>query len=750
MAMPWNKKGAPAETPEASAETQDAAVVETAEPKTKKRKRNERLVSVVNESAPGAAIDLLKQNRNFELPQDDSWVVLLLATDSKEFGGLSQKQKGDEAKGSIIQLISSDQIQVVVTANMLEQEFLGIVPTTETLDRMSEYALLTEAGYFWAKLFSKDGGETLDVTPLSAATYTEAVAVAKGNKHLKDVVPEAWGHSGLPTGDQPTEAMAAVAADEPETEPEEAPVSDEEYAAGVNPDGEVHEEDPLGDAVAPEGVAPEDDGAVDYEAMAAEDDDDESLPFDDDANEDEDEGPDVLDDGLDEEGVESDEDNYARYVEANRDRVVDEDEVRNTIARRFLDGDLDLTVDLEPFETIFATDLAPVVMEVDDSATDWLGSQVAQLSRQANIQLEQLHRNNVDELRGLFAETMSLHAEKVIQSVSPDKEGTKYKSLLDSAKQDFSDLKKESSAESTRQRAELKKRFDEEAEERGDQARAHAVAQFRNANRPRFEQDVADVSAGIDRRNEERLDHDRKTIMDMRAREATTRMDLGASRTIERLIERQQEQREDVAELTKTLTDEIRVFIDENRKNDVARAETLADQLSRSNQLSEVKAEHDAQVERLQAENADRVRRLEAELEANGKTALAELEKRDNEWRYSVDLEKGRVESANATIATLNHQLSEVSVSTENQYKRQIDDLEAQRDSYSEAMDRSNRSHASWSKAVTLLVLLIGVVAIMLGVIIGWSWGGGGSSGAMIDVANGWFGTGAGGAGPGW
>ena len=60
------------------------------QPKQKKRKPAELLSSVVNESAVGAAIDLLKQNEAFALPNGTAWVGLLLSVD--EIGGLSQKQ----------------------------------------------------------------------------------------------------------------------------------------------------------------------------------------------------------------------------------------------------------------------------------------------------------------------------------------------------------------------------------------------------------------------------------------------------------------------------------------------------------------------------------------------------------------------------------------------------------------------------------------------------------------------------------
>ena len=46
-----------------------------AEPSPAKRKPNETLSSVINESTAGPAVDLLKQNTAFVLPGGDAWAV---------------------------------------------------------------------------------------------------------------------------------------------------------------------------------------------------------------------------------------------------------------------------------------------------------------------------------------------------------------------------------------------------------------------------------------------------------------------------------------------------------------------------------------------------------------------------------------------------------------------------------------------------------------------------------------------------
>ena len=61
-----------------------------------------RLSSVVSESTPGAALELLRLNTPFTFPDLNASVMLVLPTVG-DFGGLSRRSK-DEARGTIINL----------------------------------------------------------------------------------------------------------------------------------------------------------------------------------------------------------------------------------------------------------------------------------------------------------------------------------------------------------------------------------------------------------------------------------------------------------------------------------------------------------------------------------------------------------------------------------------------------------------------------------------------------------------------
>lgn len=723
----------------------------------KRRSPNEMLASVVRESTVGAAVDLLKQNERFALPGNKSWVGLLL--DTKTIGGLSKKESGDEAKGSIVQLINSDLIQVVVTRELLAEDCLVFIPTVQTLDRMKEFSLLSGATYHWMVLTESEDRLVISLPTgldeTADAKLPQAEAIARGDRSLAEEMPEQWAQSG--GGDVPaqesTDSQEAqedqIRQEASQAETEALPkVEDEGSADGATDDAgesagdqEAPQEaeadagdDPLADA-----VDPTDDG-IDYEALddSGEDEVDEADfadEFDPDAPvEIEHEGDDELFYEDDPDESDDDANAYLQYVEENRDRTVTEDEVRATIARRFLSDELDLTVTLDEFETIFNTDAPAISIEIAENPNDWLGSQVAQLARQANAALEQAHQRHVDELRSLYVDAMGLHVENVVKRVSPDREGSVYRDLNQAARTEFEEAKKRAAEDASTQRREITDRFEKEADERAAQAAAHARVQFKDRNRPEFDRRLAEVGVDVDRRNEERYNQQRQEIQEMRRKDAAMQVDLGVTRTLSLLSERANEHREAEKELLEHWNSELTRFIDENRKNDVARAEALAEQLRRDNSIETLKKEHAAQIEQIHVENADRQRRLENEIERHNARALAELKERESKWQHEVNLLENRVDGLNKANDALTSQVATVREEVETSWRKRVHDLENDKKSYGEELERANAIQTRSNKILVVLVVVLALAALAVGIIIGWliTQAGGNSAEAMV------------------
>ncbi|MFE9245253.1 hypothetical protein [Nocardiopsis sp. NPDC006938] len=738
-----------------SSDPAEAAVPQSGDGKKrrKRRKPEEMLASVVRETTVNAAVDLLRQNAPFALPGNNSWAALALPV--ANIGGLSKKQQKDEAKGSLIELINHDLIQAVTTRLLLDEEVLGIIPTPQTLERMEEYSLLTNATYFWMVLSPNQDGTDLVVNPVNdkTASYADAVAVANGSRSLSEFLPHVWAWTSvIDTPAAPQSPANSAAAPTPSPSPYSP--SPSAYAPPAPPEptepAPVYHGTPapVGRSPFPDADPPEDD-----EAPAVPDGDlsagsEGSLMFSEETDDvlDENQASDRDDfeddalnafDGFEEEYEEADgtaeeteadpggdSATWEEYAEHNRDREFTEDEVRETIARRFLSSDLDLAVALDEFEATFDTEAPTVLLELDhnvaDKPTDWLGEQVHQLARQANAELAKLHRNHREELRKLFVETMGLHAESVMREVDEHREGAVYQRLAAAAEQEFRELKTRAAEDISAQRAEISRRYEADADSRAEVAAAQARQVFWDRSRPEFERRIADVALEVERRNEERYTQRRQLVLEMRRRDAHTRMQLGTTRAFQLLAEREAVQRATEMDLLERWNTKLTRYIDENRKQDIARADALAAQLQLDNSIeriqsantqrtTELKAEHEAQIRRLRSE----LNAVTAELERTREKAEARMLEREREWQH-------KAETNNQMYSGLAERTRGLTDTMHQEYTNQLMAVNRANQASIEELNRANQVQRRANKILFVLMAVFALAAIGVGVIVGW------------------------------
>lgn len=703
-----NKNRAAAEAADSTAvEAASGGVAVAVAPK-KKRKPQELLSSVVRESTVGAAVALLRENEAFALPSGKSWVVLALPVQG--IGGLSMKHKNDEAKGSLIELITADEIATVATLDMLESETFGIIPSEKSLVRMDEFSLLKNASYLWVVLTQTPAGE-LSAEPVADASYAQALDISEGRSSLAQILPEIWSWGG----GEAVDAASLVDAGQPAADStfvDEPLTGDEPFAEDDNPFGDLAGDD--------------DDEPIDYEAMAADENgdfggDDDLAAFeaqfeDADAGHGPGSGGGAADmDGNDAAGTAGE----SRISPSGADRVVDETEVRASIARRFLSSDLDLEVDLETFETNFTSGSAVITFPLEDDSTDWLGRQINQLARQANTEMEHLHTSNQDALRELYVSLMSRHVEQVIADVSPDREGSYYHRLFNAAKDDLAERRKSAPEEVSALRRELNERYEAEAAARGRQAAEQAVLRYKEQNRPRHERELAEVGLSSERASEEFFDGAQQMILDMRRKDAQARLDLGKTKILDVLMERQQEQRAAEEALLQRWSAQMTEVLDTHRKDDIARSETLAEQLSRTNQVEALQAEHVTRLQELRREQSATVAQLNRDLAKVREDAVNDLAAREQSWQQQLSLEQQRAIIANGRVQDVLNQFDQLSGTLEGQYTRQLDSLRADNEAYAREMDRAANVQKRANTVMVALVVVLALAALAIGFILG-------------------------------
>ncbi|MEW1548344.1 hypothetical protein [Streptomyces tsukubensis] len=654
---------------------------------------------MVRETAIPAAVELLRSNMPFVLPSGTAWVMLVLAADS--IGGLSKRHGRDEAKGSIIELISSDQILTVATAEMIQEEVFGIIPTSETLERVEEYALLTGAAYTWAVVWQKPSGDLL-VDLVNDATFAQARSIVAGTTSLEEALGEkAWAeHSGLVA-----EAGASGASPAVLGEDEGDAIFDE--ISGDEVAGEALDGEPLfSDVVDDEGTetpifdqddtgfAPAESGP-DYEG-------DEMVGY---------EGFDETDYGY---GIEGD------YQEAD-DTVLpaDQAQVRDVIARRFLSEELNLEVRLDEFNATFAIGAPVVQIAVPEGATEWLGDQVAQLNRQANANLAQLRSAHEDELRALYVNLMSAHTEQVIRDVATDRAGSRYKLLKDAAESEHQQRRAEKDVKIRATRAEIAKGYEAQASKVAQQAALSAELQYKERNRPRMEREQLDTVAGIERDIEDTHVHNQQEILRVRRSDATLKMQTGQTQIFEVLAERQSEYLAAEEGRLNQWKSDIQRVVDDNRKADIAQSETLAEHLRTKDEIGVLRREQQGLLESVRAEHTDRIRRMEEELERSRKDAITRMTARDTEWQHNLDLEKQRTSSQAARATDLLQQLSTVEDSVAKRYQRRLAEMQTDKESYANELARASEIQSRSNKILVVMIVTLSLLMSVSGFIVG-------------------------------
>lgn len=691
-------------------------------------KPQERLSTVIKESTPHSAMEAIRENERFLIEGGAAGVVLLL--DVFDIGGLSKKHSKDEDKGGIASQIGADHIRVVVSEQMLEDQYIGIIPDSETLDRMKEFRLLMEAPYRWARVDLT--GTQIDIRQSKPATFTEALRISQGVAEIEDVL------SSDEPG-EPTVALDRVAdpADEEVSSPEEntvLPEVDTDPGGPIENDmpfGEEEEEAPVSTATVDESdeEVPEGYEGDDFDPAA----EDEADSYADIQDEDDEENfdPDAEIDYEDDEYTAEDEDS-GEYGWVQPAEQIDGAAVRDSIARRFTGEELELLVDLEPFQRQFGTEEPLALFEIESDVSDWLGQQIAYLQEQANADLRDFHRKNVLGMQEMYVRLASRHAEAVLSQVDVNKEDLRYGRLMARAKERFDNARQDAPREIAARQTALHKSFTERMEDYANTAAEQARTTFRERHSAQLDHEVSAVPAKVAQEQEAAHAEDRRETLAMRAHEAQTAMDLGITRVLASLTEQNEANMEASLELHRRWSERITEFLDAHRKEDVARIEALAEKQAREDEVGRIRAEMTAQLEIERRESASQLEALNAELRRTRENADSHLQARESELRGLLDAEIERTEAQRRLVVEAEANVEE---RVHDRYKARIEDLEADkqraREEKAEIIETSTRK----DKLLITLMVALALVAVFAGVIIGFLWSGSLASGEASTAA---------------
>ena len=695
--------------------------------KAEAKKAKDSLALVIDETEPGAALDLIRNNERWALP-NGAGVILSLPVDAPieegGIGGLGKvSSKGDENKGSILQRIADDKIQVLMTQDMLRHNILGIIPTEQSLspEGMGEYTLFDKAIFMLTSVDMRDGAlvvnpvhydelaGVLDVPTGDADTITlaQAQAISSGAVTLASVIPSLWRRlGGEVDAESESEDLVEDIPAPPSADHADESLENVDNLPDFDPD-EIPDE-PLEDELPfDEGSYDEDDADIDdpFKDLDAESDADTEFETDSFGD-----VPEVTENPI-----------PAPVVD---NRIFDRDAVRNTMARRFLDEDLGFTVDMTPFEALFGHEEDEASRFSLDHLSDenWLDGQIKLLSQQANDALVQQRRRDIGELRDLFFSLVSNTGDEIAaqMSTAPGADNVWAQTLAEA------DANAEKSRESLvdivgAQRAAIISKYEKDKEADAQAKAVEAKSLYDVRHKPSLDRELDEIEPNLRATIDEDYTLRRRQILDARKQSAQASFDAALTRVMDHLIQKRSEQVAREAELMEQFRDDMGQFLDENRKEDIARAEALREQLSRENIVEQKTAEFAAREkelhEQIARERAEAEKRALAAQEETNKT----LARMREEWAVQLAQAKAEVERANARTEEEAARVNVVREEISRQYESQIAFLEndqktmmAQMDRESLVAKRANRLYIALAVLVALAFLALGVIAGIL------------------------------------
>lgn len=691
------------------------------------RAAKDSLTLVIDETEPGAALDLIRQNTEWLLPNGIGVILALPVDASVEDGGIGGlgkvSSKGNEDKGSILQRIADDKIQVCATDDMLQHNILGIIPTPASLgpDGMGEYTLFDRAKFLLTSVTPRENG-TLETVPvhfdeatglievpegdIDTVTLAQAQEIAAGTITLASLIPSLWRRLGGEEAGEEEEVASEEVYEEaapaaPTLPPTATPVAAE------------------ADEVV-EGLPNFDPDDIPDEPMTDE------LPSDDDLYDEDDEDVDPFTD-VEEAPAEDVTAPVSQEVVPEApapvdERVFNKDAVRGTVARRFLDDNLDFAVDMSPFETLLGYEVnTPAQFSLDGlDSTNWLDSQIKMLSQQANTVLADQRRRDIEELRNLFFSLVSRTGDEISAQMSTDQGA---ENVWAQAMDEVNGNEKKAMADLgdivAKQQAAFAADYEREREAYINGQLEQERVRYDERHKPTLNRRMDEAESSV--RSDIVSDYEARRYELLRARKTSAQgaFDAALTKVMDHLIEKRAEQVTREAELVEKFRVEMSTFLDENRKEDIARSEALQEQLARENIVEQKSAEFAAREKELHDQIARERDEAQKRVLAAQDEANKVLERVRQENAAQLAQAQAEVQRANERTREEAERVGVVRDEIARQFQSQVESLQTDKQLLMDQMDRENLVAKRANRLYIALAILVALAFLALGVIIG-------------------------------
>lgn len=708
----------------------------------KKQSAKDDLSKVLDESVWESAFEDLKANEQFVTRRDGETKYVVFLIETAQFGGLANREaKKDESKGSIIEAIKTGRIKTYLPMDMLKEGLIIIIPDRNTVENMDEFNIFHNIDYVLCTIDTNgsvltmtgsDGNEiSFKFEPIRDAVrngsdvesfFTGAVNDEFGmaTSDDDDAIPEEdpladTGVAAMPDERSAVEPIPSVESMQTEQASSVQPIQSDDSDAQFEQQGHGEEGEDISNLDLNTGADDFGDIGGSSEMLS----NDISAA---DANG----SSDIFEEGANSEQsyLDGDTGGYDEFEDVTSDIV------NEFVTRKFFSNDLGLEVSTQSFDAQFLHKNEYIPFN-ENRGSGWLNEYLSNFSKDANTRMERMHSENLFRLRETYMRLIQAHCANIAKLLDTTNDTTQYgkiKAAIVAAHDDnISNIDRavEDKAE------QLKEAWESQLQKIGEEGRSRAVAEYVKDYGDKHNRDLAKLRE-VER---EEIDNDYyaalRVMNEDRRAEATKLLDLAVNETLNKMSDAYAEiiQNED-AEYQR-YHEEMLKFIDENRKDEKARIEALAEENRQVKRANEVRGEYIAKIKAMSAEYEMKRTVLQSDIDNMRREHEIEIRNLDNESNSKLMAERSRADSLQTQLDSLLQQYSELEDKKNKELEERVKlykDDAALKDSQMQHMIQSGKK----SNALT-----IGLCAALLiaGLGIGFVFGHGGIGGGNATLA---------------
>lgn len=692
MAFPFGKK------------KKAEAAVQSDAPKVKRH--TETMASVLQESVVETMLGYFRNNSAFVVIHEGRTYYVGLYFDTDTIGGLSKKSSKDEAKGQLIESLNSGHIAALITGELLATESMVLIPTEATLEAMSEYEILRNLQF--PLCYVSSDGQDIEITGISV-TVEQCLDIQKlGGSiegYLENTPPGASSEEFEPAED---ETQGTFVGQEDQTVQEEEPAPDDDAGSGFSEDSRQSVDmRQLNTQMEDESDEPDEDG----------------LPF----GADEFEGGDGYDDlvgggpeyaGYDDSQEDDDEDWQGQQDDEDYVENVDADEFDRVLRRKLYSDELGLEITTEPFDSQFMHGNEFVAFP-EDRPDGWLNEQLNQMSKAANVELRQLHRDNLTRCRAQYFTLVSMFCGEISKILDYTDASTQFGKIYI----DLLNQHQESVENIGLRIAEKKRTLEDDYEARVRNAADAASVQAAQEYRERHGRQHSDALYNIESTCREDLEDEKEDAIrrmnDMRRAEAAKRLDMGITSALKEVTDMYLKCLDEEKAAYAAKQQEMEQFLNDNREHEIARVNTLKEELAQSDRANAVMAEYAARMQALRDQFDTQSKMMDAQIQRIERERQAELDSMKRQHMEELQALKDKLSTSEGEAADLRSQIVHMDEIKDKQYESRLEELAGER----EAFSRKYEHLADMQKKTGAIIIVAAVVGIIAALAVGFAAG---------------------------